>query len=340
MKKNIFNTLSLSALLLMLACGQSQSQSANIPPKSSTNNDSISLMQTFQHLKTDKQFLKDLALENEKVFSWNDNMVKPIFGDLDKDGVDDALIAFIVEGRGGSNSYDMHYAVLLSKNNNWKYQGQFDNNAGAPELFYWFTEIKNGIIQGAIMNNEDEAYSVPAEFIYKNKSFVNTFTALHKTDFEGREYISVSEILTPENVAVPLTATLSEYQKLLGKGKVTEPDLSVECGTYFGEGEYREWRYEHLIFEVSDMKRAAFRTLIFTDSNFKLQTNKGSITANTTLKDIQNVLQANEDWKIIDEEDGSGKTIWVPDGLESDNQLRFHFDTKGKIKSVTLFIPC
>lgn len=340
MKKNLFNTLSLSALLLMLACGQSQSQTANTSSKNSANNDSISLMQTFQHLKTDKQFLKDLALENEKVFSWNDNMVKPLFGDLDKDGVDDALIAFIVEGRGGSNSYDMHYAILLSKNNDWKYQGQFDNNAGAPELFYWFTEIKNGIIQGAIMNNEDEAYSVPAEFIYKNKSLINTFTALHKTDFEEREYISISEIMTPENVAVPLTATLSEYQKLLGKGKVSEPDLSVECGTYFGEGEYRELQYEHLIFEVNDMKKAAFRTLIFTDGNFKLQTNKGSITANTTLKELQNVLQANDSWQIEDEEDGSGKTLSIPDGIESDNQLIFHFDAKGKIESVTLDIPC
>lgn len=136
-----------------------------------------------------------------------------------------------------------------------------------------------------------------------------------------------------------MTATLPEYQKLLGKGKVTEPDLSVECGTYFGEGEYRELQYEHLIFEVSDMKRAAFRTLIFTEGNFKLHTNKGSITANTTLKELQNVLQANEDWWISDEEDGSN-ILLVPDGFESDNQLRFHFDAQGKIKSVTLYILC
>lgn len=333
--------------LLMISCGQVKTETANQPTENTENSivsekpatDSIAIMQAFEKLKADKKFLKDLALENEKIFSWNDNMVKIISGDLDNDGTSDALVSFSVEGRGGGNNYDMHYAVFLNKNNQYQYQNQFDANAGSPELFYWFKAIENGIIKGAIMSNSNDKYGVPVEFIYKNRSLINTFTALHKTETAEREYISVSEILTPENISVPFTATLKEYQKLLGNGKIAEHKGSIDCGTYFDEGEYNELQYPNLIFELSDKKKAAFQTLIFKNSNFKLQTDKGTVTGKTTLKELQNILYKSDSWWTFEEEDG-GKTLAAPDGEESDNQLKFHFDKAGNIVSVTLFIPC
>jgi hypothetical protein len=42
---------------------------------------------------------------------------------------------------------------------------------------------------------------------------------------------------------------------------------------------------------------------------------------------------------MYEEEDG-GKTLAAPDGEESDNQLKFHFDKNGNLMSVKLFIPC
>jgi len=332
-----FNIIIANALLI-ISCGQSKAKKINQNAENPST-DSIAVMQTFEKLKTNKKFLKDLALENEKIYSWNDNMIKIIPGDLDSDGTADALVGFTVEGRGGGNNYDMHYAILLKKNNQWQYQNQFDANAGSPDLFYWFNEIKNGIIRGAIMDNNDDDYAVPVEFIYKNKSLVNTFTALHKTDIGEREYISVSEILTPENVSVPLTATLKEYQQLLGKGKITDPDMTVECGTYFDEGEYRELQYPNLIFELNDMKNAAFQTLILKNSGFKLQTDKGTISAGTTLKELQNILQKNDSWWINDEENDE-KSISIPSGEDADGGWIIRFDKKGNIISVTLFIPC
>lgn len=333
-----FNIIIANALL-MISCGQSKAKKINQNAENPST-DSIAVMQTFEKLKTDKKFLKDLALENEKIYSWNDNMVKIIPGDLNSDEIADALVGFTVEGRGGGNNYDMHYAILLNKNNQYQYQNQFNANAGSPDLFYWFKAIENGIIKGTIRSNSNDEYEIPVEFIFKNNELINTFTALHQTEISEREYISVSEILAPENVSVPFTATLKEYQKLLGKGTITEPDMTVECGTYFDEGEYRELQYPNLIFELNDMKNAAFQTLILKNSGFKLQTDKGTISAGTTLKELQNILQKNDSWWINDEKDGSGKSISIPSGEDADGGWIIRFDKKGNIISVTLFIPC
>jgi hypothetical protein len=329
-------------MISSMSCGQNNSsaqKTATTGTSEVVENDSIALIQVFEKLKTNPKFLKDLALENENIFSWNDNMVKIIPGDLDNDGTADALVGFTVEGRGGGNNFDVHYAAFLRKDGEWTYQSQFDAQAGSPDLFYGFKEIKNGMIKGSILHNTDDEYEVPVEFIFKNNQLINTFTALHQTEISEREYLSVSEILSPENVSIPLTATLSEYQKLLGKGTITEPDLTVECGTYFDEGEYRELQYQNLIFELSDQEKAAFRTLIFKNSSYKLQTDKGTITEKTTLKELQSVLYKTDSWWVYEEEDG-GKTSAAPDGEESDNQLKFHFDKNGNIVSVRLFIPC
>lgn len=341
-KNYLFSVLLASILIVLISCGQSNTQKGKKQDQSletvnKTESDSTAVMQLFEQLKTDKKFLKDLGLEHEKHFSWNDNLKKVIPGD--GDGISDALLGFVIEGRGGGNNSDVHYAVFLKKEGQWIYKSQLDAQAGSPEHFYGFTEIKNGVIKGAIIDNHDDAYEVPVEFIFKNDEFLNTFTALHKTEIGEREYISVSEILTPENVSVPLVATLKDYQQLLGKGKITDPDMTVECGTYFDEGEYRELQYPNLIFELSESKKAAFKTLMFKNSGFKLQTNKGTITGKTTLKELQNILQQNDSWWINDEENG-GKSISIPDSEDADNGWIIRFDKTGKIDSITLFIPC
>lgn len=148
----------------MISCGQYKTETANQPTENTENmsatensaTDSIAIMLAFEKLKTDKRFLKELALENEKIFSWND-ITKIIPGDLDNDGTADALVFFSVEGRGGGNNFDLHYAVFLNKNNQWLYQNKFDANAGSPDLFYGFKKIENGIIKGAILNNHNDA---------------------------------------------------------------------------------------------------------------------------------------------------------------------------------------
>lgn len=302
--------------------------------------DTAALIQAFEVLKKNPSFLKDLGLEGEKHFSWNVLPKGIIYGDLDKDGSEDALFPFTIEGRGGGNSWDFHYVVFLQKNKQWQYLSQFDAQAGDPDLLFAFREIKDCLIQGAIVDNQEERQDIPVTFILKGNELVNTYTALHRTDVGEREFLEVNEILNANNVSIPLTATLKDYQKILGSGKITEPEQQPDCGTYFDEGMYRELHYPNLVFELSNNKKAAFQSLIFKNSGLKIQTNKGTITEKTTLTELEAVLQKRDNWWISDGEDRSGKSISIPTNENADDGWVIQFDKNGNIEKVILYIPC
>lgn len=347
-KRTLFAGCLFSALCFC-ACGRASSR-AEAQQENNAQNitntttdaqaDSTAILQAFEQLKTDQAFLKELALEKEQQFSWNDDMYRVFRGDLDGDGTSDALLGFIAEGRGGGNNSDIHYAVFLKENDQWVYQSQFDANAGSPDLFYGFKEIKNGMITGAIMDNKERQPDIPVEFIYKNKSFINTYTALHKTDNEERAFLKIENIITSTGKIIPTTGTLQSYEQALGKGRITVPEEQPVCGTYFEEGVYSEWYYEHnLWIELSDNNRAAWRSVFIRGTDYTINTDKGTITANTTLEELKNIFHKEDSWQIDDEE-GGGKTFRIPDGPESDTQLHISFGKDGKLEGVLLWIPC
>lgn len=298
--------------------------------------DSTALIKAFEKLKSDNSFLADLGLTEEKHFSWHMPTKGIIYGDLNKDGSEDALFPFSVEGRGGGNNWDFHYVVFLKKNKQWQYLNQFDAQAGSPNLYYVFKKIENGIIQGALVDNQEEEKEIPASFVLKRNEVVNTYTALHKTDIGAIEFLEVIEILNADNTSIPITSTLAEYQKILGRGKIIEPKEQPECGTYFDEGRYHELHYLNLTFELQNLKKAAFISLTFKNSKFKLQTNKGTITSKTTLSELEQVLQNRNNRWIQDNEDGSGKSISIPTNENMDDRWIIEFDKKGKIEKITL----
>jgi len=327
-----------------VSCGENNSLAQNPAPKNVPKmlpNDSTTVIWAFEKLKTNKIFLKDLGLENEKEFSWNDDLIKIISGDLNNDGIADALMFFVIEGRGHGNNADAHYAIFLNEDNKWNYQCQIDAGGDWAERLTQLDEIKNGKIKGNMIGNKNKSLpDVPVEFIYKNKSFINTYTALHKTDNEEREFLKIENIITSTDKIIPTTGTLQSYEQVLGKGRITVPEEQPECGTYFEEGVYSDWYYEHnLRIELSDNKRAAWRSVFIRGTDYTINTDKGTITANTTLEELKNIFYKEDSWQIDDEEDG-GKTFRIPDGPESDTQLHISFSKDGKLEGVLLWIPC
>jgi|GEM_PF-894563 len=339
----------LFSVMLLCSCGQLQSGTAGqqgngsqhlIRAEAHPPTDSIAILAAFEQQKTNPSFLKELALENDTQFSWNDDMLRIIRGDLNGDGTSDALLCFSIEGRGGGNNADVHYAVFLKTDHQWVYQSQFDANAGSPDLFYGFDTIANGIIRGAILDNNEVLPAIPVTFIFKDKALINTYTALHKMDNEQREFLKIENIITATGKLVPLTATLEAYELILGKGRISTPEERPECGTYFEEGTYSEWYDEHnLLLELADNKQAAWRSVFIRGTDYKVNTDKGTITANTTLEELENIFYNDDSWEIGDGDDG-GKIFSIPDGPESDNQLRINFSKDGKLEGVYLFIPC
>lgn len=340
-RKNLFIAFIFGTAGWMTSCGSPSSKSEHIEVRSDTEsvaNDSIEIIQAFENLKKDKLFLKDLGLETEKQFTWK-NLHKIFRGDLDEDGVADALLAFSIEGRNGGNNFDVHYVAFLHKENQWKYAGQLDASIFAEDRFYDLQKIENGVLKGNWQGIKDESVTpYEAEFILKDGQFLNIFTALHKTENREREYLYVTEIINSKYISLQTTATTNEYEKRLGKGKIVKPTENPECGTYYEEGVYRLLEYPGLQFELNNRNDAALISLKF-KNGYKVQTDKGTIDKNTKLETLKNIFYQQDSWTVFDGENGE-KIFAVPDGEESDNQWHFSFDKNGKVTELRLFISC
>ena len=303
-------------------------------------NDSIAIMMAFKNAKSEKKFIKDLGLENEDHFRWNDDLIQIFRGDLDGNSSEDALLFFSIEGRDGGNNWDAHYALFINQNNQWKYISQINAGGDFAEYILFLNKIESGKITGNYLSNKDESLpEIPVEYVFRNGALINIYTGLHKTSNEEREYLSITEIRTTENVSIPLLGTLKEYQKLLGKGKISRPKEQPECGTYFDEGIISYLEYPKLKFEVNDKNRAAWITVEMPNSGIRVQTDKGTITEKTTLEELKSIFYKTDSWDIT-EMDRETQVFIIPDGMESDNQLHIIFDKNGKLISLSLFVMC
>ena len=303
-------------------------------------NDSIAIMHAFETVKSDKKFIKSLGWDAEDEFHWNDDLIKIFRGDLDGDGSEDALVFFIIEGGDLGNNWYAHYAAFLNQDNQWNYVAQIKVGGNWNERFLLVEQIKNGKISGNSVGNKDESLpEIPEEYILKNGAILNTFTGLHKEENDEREYLSIDEMLTPENISIPILGTLKEYQKLLGNGKITTPEEQPECGTYFDEGPVRYLEFANLKFELTLENKAAWITVEMPNSGIRVQTDKGTITEKTTLEELKAIFYRTDSWFTTEMEEETQLFV-IPDGMESDNQLHILFDKNGKLLSVSLFVMC
>lgn len=323
-----------SSIFILLQISTGLAQNSN-----SISTDSLTLMQAFEKIKTNKTFLKDLSLEKEKQYQYSDMILKPFFGDLNNDGILDGLISFSIENRGGGNNFDVHHAVFLKENNQWIYQCQLDAQIGAPNRIFGIKEIKKGIVMGNIFDNSDDKIKIPSEYILKNKELVNTYTKLHKMEADSIEYLHINEILSPNNIVIPTISNLKIYQDLLGLGRIVYSINRPECGTYFDNGKFRELIFPNLRFEIENSKKAAWIQLEFNNEDYRFNTNKGTITRATTLKELKNIFNYFTSYQLLNGEDGE-IIFRVKEGYSSDNSLDILYGKDGKIIRITLFIPC
>ncbi len=95
-------------------------------------------------------------------------------GDLNQDGLDDALKAFTIEGRGGGNNWTLHYAVFLNKDHKLVYCNIFNRGGDWAERITTFVSIKNNMLIGyeEPANNFPELDTIPVQYIYKDKELI------------------------------------------------------------------------------------------------------------------------------------------------------------------------
>lgn len=304
-----------------------------------SSNDSIAIVKAFNTSKNNKDFIRSLGYFDEPQLEFTDTIIKILRGDLDGDGSEDALVLFSIEGGDLGNHWQTHYAAFLNHDNQWKFISQLSAGNDFSPRYVNVEKIKNGKITGYLEDNKEVGLSkIPVEYILKNGEIINTFTALHKEDEDEREFLAIDEILTAENISIPILATLKQYQTLLGKGKIVEPEEQPECGTYFyGYISYLE--YPDFKFEFVTEKEAAWVNVKMPNNGIRVQTDKGTIDEKTTLEELKSIFYKTDSWFTTEMEDET-EVFVIPDGMESDNQLHILFDKNGKLLSVSLFVMC
>lgn len=351
--------LSFTLFIVILSCNKQKAEAVEVNIDSTKVNieagsentqkiDSVALMNAFLSLKTNPDFLKDVGLIGEKQFKWNDDLVKIIYGDLNDDQVNDALLFFSLEGVGGGNNWAAHYAAFLNINNDWKYQNQIDAGGDFSDRILEFTKIKNGIIFGNWVGNKDESLQeIPVNYIIKNGGFINTFTGLHKEEnqensskesVEDWEYLHAAEVLTTDHIVVPLSSTRKEYEKLLGKNYSIKIDKTAECGTVYEDTPYlTEMVFKNFTFELSAKNKATLTLINMKGTGLKFQTTNGTIDENTTIAELQKIFP--KSFIPSNEFDENNEQSFMIGAIYEDLWILV-FDRAGKLKRIQYHVQC
>ncbi|QOW09220.1 hypothetical protein Q73A0000_02035 [Kaistella flava (ex Peng et al. 2021)] len=345
-------TMLLWAFYAISSCGKSKTNSIESTTdstkiatmevsKNSQKSDSVALIKAFSKLETNLSFLKELGLNGEKHFTWNDDLMKIISGDLNGDGVQDALLFFSVEGRDGGNNWSTYYAAFLNINKEWKYQSLVNAGGDFSDRILKLTKIENGNILGNwVGNKEGSLKEIPVNFILKNGVIINIFTGLHQEEDAGnREYLFCDEIFTADHIVVPISSTLNNYEKLLGKAKVVKYDEMKECGTVYDELHYRELVYKDLIFELSSKNKASLISINMLGSGIKFQSGNGTIDENTKISDLRKLFPDTFS-STGDFDENNEETFTIATGAESDDSWMLHFNRSGKLTKITYLVQC
>ncbi len=337
MKNSIYFLL----VIFIYSCQSTSSQANNNTIGGDTQTlvqeDSTAIKQSFEKLKSNPKFLKDLALDDEDEFRWGDDFMYRVFrGDIDGNGTSDALIAFTIENRGGGNNYDFHYAALLKKNKQWNYAGVMNASVTAEDLIFEIESIENEIIKGQWVDIKDESIlPFKADYVVRNGTFVNIYTALHQTKSNEKEGMTVYGFTTKDYKFIPTEASLTEYKKLLGKGKVSMPEYQPECGHLWWYGTTRHLDYPHFHFELNDENIAGWMETKPQGSGLILQTNYGTITESTTIAELKKLFKNEYDWR--EKEDGSTKLFSESEDVTA---TVLTFDKNGKLMLIEHWIGC
>ena len=297
------NTAFFIGLTLLFGCGQGQPKPRQtavleeiilIEPTAITP-DTLALSKAFEDLQHNQKFIEEMLLDDG--YAQIGEIVEDrVFGDLDDDGITDALISFIVHNRGGGNNWTTHYAVFLGQEENkWDNVGLFNSGGSASDYYVVLNKIDNGKISGYHTPQRNSDYrdsDVPVEYIYQDRDLVKTFLKLHNIEDSYNNYLYVEAIQTSNNQNIPTTGMFKDYQNILGEKEPDWPEEEPEeCGSYY---DYEDFAglvfYPFLTLEINEANEAAVVSIILQGSDYKIQTDKGTITAKTTLNEILSIF--------------------------------------------------
>ena len=144
--------------------------------------------------------------------------------------------------------------------------------------------------------------------------------------------------MTADNTVIPLSSTLKEYEKLLGKNYTVKTDKTAECGTVYDDtGDLTELVYKNLTLELGSKKQATVTVINMKGSGYKFQTLNGTIDENTTVAELQKIFP--KSFRKEDENIKNGETVFEM-GAYYEDLWELYFDRSGKLTKIVYHVPC
>lgn len=349
------NIILLFCSLFLLNCGKAEhkltqvfvAEEPNLIEATGISLDTLELSKAFENLRHDPKFIKKMLLD-DGFAEMGEIDEERLFGDLNGDGISDAIIPYMVNNRGGGNNWTIHYAIFLGEGESkWNYVGTFHSGGSASEYYVVLNKIDNGNISGyhtQYRNSDYRDKDFPATYIYQNGDLVKTFLKLNNAEYFNGDVFYIETIQTSNNQNIPTVGAFKDYQNILGEKDVEWPEEEPEeCGPYYDYEDFAGFvYYPFLTMEINRSNEAAVVSIDLKGSDYKIQTNKGTITEKTHLNEILSIFgdqmeinrSDNDVNKILDLripiERYNTKDVWILSFNDEDNTL----------ESIFLFIGC
>lgn len=145
--------------------------------------DTTAVLAAFKKITKTDLFIKELGIESNEEDGPGGSVFdseRPILiGDLNDDHLDDAIMPFSIEGRGGGNNWDAHYAIFINNGGVLQYKYSFDRGGDLAETQTDFKSIKNGVIKGMEVPgfHFPEGKSTPVDYMYRKTELSELLTA-------------------------------------------------------------------------------------------------------------------------------------------------------------------
>ncbi len=342
----------LVGLVSLFSCGQNQNEQTsqvevdNLIESIPTTPDTLALSKAFKDLQHNPKFIKEMLLD-DGFAAMGEIDEERLFGDLNGDGITDAIIPYMVNSRGGGNNWTFHYAIFLGKEESkWNYVGFFNRGGSASEYYVKLDKIDNGQISGYHTQSSNSNYQMkdlPATYIYQNGNLVKTYLKLHKADYDDSDFLHIETIQTSNNQNISIVGRFKDYQNILGENKVEFPEEEPEeCGSYYDYEDFAGFvYYPFLTMETNGSNEAAVVDITLNGSNYKIQTNKGTITEKTQLNEILSIFGDQIEINYSDNNKNKIVDLRIPtEENTKDAWILFFNEDTGTLDSLALLMAC